>query len=78
MSSTTLSHGSYGIGIICALVEEKAAVEMMLDEEHEKLGQKSRDHNSYTLGRIGKHNVVIAWRSSRQVGCHNGRYTHVV
>jgi nucleoside phosphorylase len=60
MSSTTLSHGSYGIGIICALVEEKAAVEMMLDEEHEKLGQKSRDHNSYTLGRIGKHNVVIA------------------
>jgi hypothetical protein len=37
MSSTTLSHGSYGIGIICALVEEKAAMEMMLDEEHVEL-----------------------------------------
>lgn len=60
MSSTTLSHASYGIGIICALVEEKAAMEMMLDEEHEPLEQKSGDHNSYTLGRIGKHNVVVA------------------
>jgi nucleoside phosphorylase len=60
MSSTTLSHGSYGIGIICALVEEKAAMEMMLDEEHKKLDQKSGDYNSYTFGRIGKHNVVIA------------------
>ncbi|KAI4767255.1 purine and uridine phosphorylase, partial [Aureobasidium sp. EXF-3400] len=60
MSSTTLSHGSYGIGIICALLEEKAAMEMMLDEEHEQLEQQSRDHNSYTFGKIGKHNVVIA------------------
>ncbi|KAH0282669.1 purine and uridine phosphorylase [Aureobasidium namibiae CBS 147.97] len=60
MSSVTLSHGSYGIGIICALVEEKAGMEMMLDEEHEPLEQKSGDQNSYTLARIGKHNVVIA------------------
>ncbi|KAI4853705.1 purine and uridine phosphorylase [Aureobasidium sp. EXF-8845] len=60
MSSTTLSHASYGIGIICALMEEKAAMEVMLDEEHELLEQKSGDRNSYTLGRIGKHNVVIA------------------
>lgn len=60
MSRATLSHSSYGIGIICALVEEKAAMEMMLDEEHEQLEQQSRDHNSYTLGKIGKHNVVIA------------------
>jgi nucleoside phosphorylase len=41
-------------------MEEKAAMEVMLDEEHEPLEQKSGDHNSYTLGRIGKHNVVIA------------------
>jgi nucleoside phosphorylase len=60
MSGTTLSHGSYGIGIICGLLEEKAAMEVMLDEEHENLEQKAGDHNSYTLGRIGKHNVVIA------------------
>jgi nucleoside phosphorylase len=60
MSNTTLSHASYGIGIICALVEEKAAMETMLDEEHEKLDQKSGDHNSYTFGKIGRHNVVIA------------------
>jgi nucleoside phosphorylase len=60
MNSTTLSHDSYGIGIICALLEETAAVEMMLDEEHEPLEQMSGDHNSYTFGKIGKHNVVIA------------------
>ena len=60
MNSVTLPRDAYGIGIICALVEEKAAMEAMLDEEHEQLQQKSGDHNSYTFGRIGKHNVVIA------------------
>ncbi|KAG9512227.1 purine and uridine phosphorylase, partial [Aureobasidium melanogenum] len=60
MNSVTLPRDAYGIGIICALVEEKAAMEAMLDEEHEQLQQKSGDHNSYTFGKIGKHNVVIA------------------
>jgi nucleoside phosphorylase len=33
----------------------------MLDEEHEMIaGQDPRDHNSYALGRIRRHNVVIA------------------
>ncbi|KAH0359992.1 purine and uridine phosphorylase, partial [Aureobasidium melanogenum] len=60
MNSVTLPRDAYGIGIICALVEEKAAMEAMLDEEHEQLQQKSGDYNSYTFGKIGKHNVVIA------------------
>ncbi|KAI4737146.1 purine and uridine phosphorylase [Aureobasidium sp. EXF-12298] len=51
---------AYAIGIICALFEEKAAVEAMLDEKHDALDQKPEDTNSYTFGRIGKHNVVIA------------------
>ena len=38
---------------------ELAAVEAMLDEIDEDL-PTSRDQNSYTLGRIGKHNVVVA------------------
>lgn len=59
MSSITLSHAScgIGIGIFYALIEEKAAIRVMLDEEHEPLEQESGNHNSYTLGRIGKHNV---------------------
>lgn len=60
MASSRLSREDYAIGIICALFEEKAAVEAMLDEEHEALDQKSEDTNSYTFGKIGKHNVVIA------------------
>ncbi|THZ88642.1 purine and uridine phosphorylase [Aureobasidium pullulans] len=60
MSKVTLSRERYTIGVICALFEEKAAMVMMLDEKHESLEQKSGDNNSYTLGKIGQHNVVIA------------------
>ncbi|THZ04843.1 purine and uridine phosphorylase [Aureobasidium pullulans] len=60
MSKATLSRERYTIGVICALFEEKAAMVMMLDEKHEPLEQKSGDNNSYTLGKIGQHNVVIA------------------
>ncbi|KAG9962670.1 purine and uridine phosphorylase, partial [Aureobasidium melanogenum] len=60
MASPRLSREAYAIGIICALFEEKAAVEAMLDERHEALDQKREDTNSYTFGKIGKHNVVIA------------------
>jgi nucleoside phosphorylase len=35
-----------------------APVEAMLDEMHQSL-QTSRDQNSYTLGRMGSHSVVI-------------------
>ncbi|KAK3942551.1 hypothetical protein QBC46DRAFT_426439 [Diplogelasinospora grovesii] len=51
----------YTIGWICALSTERVAAEVFLDERHD--GPKSispNDNNDYTLGRIGKHNVVIA------------------
>jgi hypothetical protein len=38
---------------------ELAPVEAMLDEMYQSL-PTSRDKNSYTLGRMGAHNVVIA------------------
>jgi hypothetical protein len=41
------------------VVEQVAALET-LDEEHECLPQSSVDHNVYSLGSIGGHNVVIA------------------
>ncbi|CAG8426705.1 unnamed protein product [Penicillium salamii] len=53
--------GSFQIGWICALPIELAAAKEMLDE---KFGnpdvQDPADSNVYTLGRIGKHHVVIA------------------
>jgi len=36
-----------------------AAARAMLDEHHNPLQQNSRDHDTYTLGRIGRHNVVL-------------------
>lgn len=55
-----LSVEDYHIGWICALPEELAAAKAMLDERHEMIqGQDHRDHNSYVLGRIQRHNVAI-------------------
>lgn len=51
----------FRIGWICALPIEIAAAKEMLDESFGILEeQDSKDTNSYTLGRIGKHYVVIA------------------
>jgi nucleoside phosphorylase len=37
-----------------------AAAWGMLDEHHSPLPQESHDHNTYTFGRIGVHNVILA------------------
>ena len=51
----------YTIGWICAIVTEYIAAQAFLDEEHEGPEYVSpNDNNDYTLGKIGKHNVVIA------------------
>lgn len=51
----------YQIGWICALPIEAAAAHEMLDESFGSLGeQDNADTNIYTLGRIGKHYIVIA------------------
>jgi nucleoside phosphorylase len=54
-----LSHNDYTVACICPMGVELAAVEGMLDEIHENL-PSSRDQNGYTLGRIGRHNIVVA------------------
>ena len=59
MSPSSLD--DYHIGWICALPEEMAAARAVLDEEYGKIqGQDQQDSNSYSLGRIHNHNVVIA------------------
>jgi nucleoside phosphorylase len=55
-----LLHNDYTIGWVCALPNELAAARSMLDEVHADLPQNARDNNYYALGRIGKHNIVIA------------------
>jgi nucleoside phosphorylase len=58
-TSLYLTHDDYTVACICPMGVELAPVEAMLDEMHPSL-PTSRDQNSYTLGRIGVHNVVIA------------------
>jgi nucleoside phosphorylase len=54
-----LSHNDYTVCWICALPLEMAAATIMLDERHEALSRSSSDQNTYTLGEISGHNVVI-------------------
>jgi nucleoside phosphorylase len=61
------SHKDYTVRWICALPVEMAAAKAMLDEVYEDLPIPSHDHNAYILGRVGKHNVVVA-------GLPNGKY----
>ncbi|KAF9637134.1 hypothetical protein BFW01_g8030 [Lasiodiplodia theobromae] len=55
-----LNHDAYTVGWVCALTIELIAAQEMLDEEHDDLPPDGNDTNSYTLGSIGEHNVVIA------------------
>jgi nucleoside phosphorylase len=51
----------YTVGWICAIATEYVAAQAFLDEEHEGPEYVSpNDNNDHTLGKIGKHNVVIA------------------
>ncbi|RSL96277.1 hypothetical protein CEP52_011562 [Fusarium oligoseptatum] len=50
----------YTIGWISALSEELGAARAMLDQEHERLSHQHRnDENSYVLGSIKQHNIVM-------------------
>ncbi|KJZ74569.1 hypothetical protein HIM_06165 [Hirsutella minnesotensis 3608] len=51
----------YTVGWICAISTEFVAAQAFLDEEHDRPESLySTDNNNYALGRIGKHNIVIA------------------
>jgi nucleoside phosphorylase len=56
----TLRHHDYTVAWVCALPLEMAAAKAMLDEIHPNLPTSSKDQNTYMLGRICAHNVVIA------------------
>ena len=63
-----MRHQDYTLGWICALPTEMAAAQAMLDERHDPLQQDPADHNTYTLGCIGVHNVVLACLPSGVTG----------
>ncbi|KAH8689171.1 Pfs, NACHT and ankyrin domain protein [Talaromyces proteolyticus] len=57
---STRRHDDYTIAWVCALPIEMAAARAMLDETHESLPTHVDDYNTYLLGNIKQHNIVIA------------------
>ncbi|KAK6524038.1 hypothetical protein TWF694_005705 [Orbilia ellipsospora] len=53
-------HSDYGVGWVCALPKEQTVAAAMLDQKHADLQKLANDKNTYTLGSIAGHNVVIA------------------
>lgn len=62
---------AYTVGLIAALPHERAAATAMLDKEHyppESFMKNAADQNTYSWGRIGHHNIVIASLPSGRYG----------
>ena len=68
MTQRYLENEDYTVGWICALPVELAAASELLDEEHGNKSRDPNDSNSYTLGRIGDHNVAVACLPAGQIG----------
>ncbi|KAH6606990.1 hypothetical protein Trco_006143 [Trichoderma cornu-damae] len=71
VASETRSHADYSVGWICALPKEQTAATAMLDKRHPDLQKPLNDTNTYTLGSIGPHNVVIACLPKGQYGTNS-------
>ncbi|KAF3316766.1 hypothetical protein TWF173_001429 [Orbilia oligospora] len=61
----------YTIAWVCALYTELAAAQAMLDEIHDAVATDPNDSNTYILGSIGRHNVVVACLPDAQYGTNN-------
>ncbi|KAI1203053.1 hypothetical protein F5X97DRAFT_284729 [Nemania serpens] len=70
-SRTRLIVDAYTIGWICALHIELAAARSMLNTIHDNLDKISNDSNTYTLGSLYHHNVVIACLPTHRYGTNN-------
>ncbi|SPJ79524.1 uncharacterized protein FTOL_07915 [Fusarium torulosum] len=62
------SRDEYTVGWVCALPKEQTAAIAMLDQRHAGLPKPSKDPNTYTLGSIGRHNIVIVCLPKGRIG----------
>jgi nucleoside phosphorylase len=74
------SYDQYTIAWICALPIELAAARAMLDDIHENLPRHTNDTNTYTLGSVQRHNIVVACLPTAQYGAINAAsvLTHLI
>ncbi|EHK19820.1 uncharacterized protein TRIVIDRAFT_171764 [Trichoderma virens Gv29-8] len=69
-ATKTRTHDEYTVGWVCALSKEQTAATAMLDDRHVCLPKPPNDPNAYTLGSIGKHNIVIACLPEGEIGAN--------
>ncbi|KAF5539155.1 ankyrin protein [Fusarium phyllophilum] len=62
------TYDDYHVGWVCALPTEQTAAIAMLDQRHAGLPKPPNDNNTYTLGSVGKHSVVIACLPKGKIG----------
>ncbi|KAL7895629.1 hypothetical protein HDV64DRAFT_257366 [Trichoderma sp. TUCIM 5745] len=67
-ATKTRTHDEYTVGWVCALSKEQTAATAMLDERHDCLPKPPKDPNTYNLGSIGQHNIVIACLPEGEIG----------
>ncbi|KAJ4865428.1 phosphorylase superfamily domain-containing protein [Trichoderma breve] len=70
-SPVKLQNESYTIAWICALPIEMAAANAMLDRVHPSLPSNAKDSNSYILGNVGRHNIVVACLPANHYGTNS-------
>ncbi|PWY94657.1 purine and uridine phosphorylase [Aspergillus sclerotioniger CBS 115572] len=61
MAQNAWTHDDYRVGWLCTTPIEVNAARTMLDVEHGSLPTDQADDNSYILGEINRHTVVIAY-----------------
>jgi nucleoside phosphorylase len=66
-----LRREDYTVGWVCALPDELAVAQEMLDDEDKPPQCDAHDTNIYTCGRMGEHNVVIACLPKGQIGTNS-------
>ena len=60
-SDSKIIPAHYTVGWICAITTEYVTAQVFLDEKHDRPEYvHPHDYNDYKLGRIGRHNLVIA------------------
>ncbi|QYS94840.1 ANK_REP_REGION domain-containing protein [Trichoderma simmonsii] len=65
------THDDYTVGWVCALPKEQTAAIAMLDHRHADLEKPPNDQNTYTLGSISSHNIVIACLPKGKTGTNS-------
>jgi nucleoside phosphorylase len=68
MAVRQMAHEDYTVAWVCALALEAAAARATLEKIHPKPPQPRGDNNTYTLGEIAGHNIVIAYLPSGVYG----------